>query len=68
MKSQHFCRVEYPEAKIETARLDLSDLKSVRAFGREAQDLGHPVDVLLNNAGRHQAFEPNGYSSMLQDL
>lgn len=31
--------------------LDLSDLDSVRAFGKKAQKDRQPVDVLLNNAG-----------------
>jgi len=31
--------------------LDLSDLDSVRAFGKKAQQESQPLDVLLNNAG-----------------
>lgn len=46
-----WCRAEFPEANIEVAKLDLSDLKSVRAYGKLAQEQGQPLDVLLNNAG-----------------
>lgn len=49
--SLHACRAEFPEAKIDVARLDLSDLNSVRSYGKLAQDQGEPLDVLLNNAG-----------------
>ena len=45
------CRTEFPEAKIEVAKLDLSDLSSVRTYGKLAQEQGEPLDVLLNNAG-----------------
>lgn len=31
--------------------MDLADLGSVRAWAQRAQDFGHPVDVLVNNAG-----------------
>ncbi|SDM71313.1 oxidoreductase [Allokutzneria albata] len=41
-------RVEYPNADLELASLDLADLDSVRAF---AAGLDEPVDVLVNNAG-----------------
>ncbi|MCP3802095.1 oxidoreductase [Allokutzneria sp. A3M-2-11 16] len=41
-------RVEYPNANLELASLDLADLDSVRAF---AGGLDEPVDVLVNNAG-----------------
>jgi NAD(P)-dependent dehydrogenase (short-subunit alcohol dehydrogenase family) len=41
-----------PNAAVEVAKLDLSDLASVRAFA--AQELGRhvPLDILVNNAGR----------------
>lgn len=47
----HVRRAEFPEAKVDLVRLDLSDLKSVRSYGKEAQQQGQPLDVLLNNAG-----------------
>jgi NAD(P)-dependent dehydrogenase (short-subunit alcohol dehydrogenase family) len=40
-----------PGAKAELAALDLSDLKSVRAFGAAFSARGVPLDVLVNNAG-----------------
>ncbi len=42
---------EVPRAKIETAELDLADLKSVRRFARAFQKNHSRLDVLLNNAG-----------------
>lgn len=36
---------------VEVADLDLADLKTVREWGQRAQDFGHPLDVLVNNAG-----------------
>ncbi|EFN53158.1 hypothetical protein CHLNCDRAFT_26048 [Chlorella variabilis] len=36
---------------VEVAVMDLADLGSVRAWAQRAQDFGHPVDVLVNNAG-----------------
>ncbi len=41
-------RAEHPAADVDLARLDLSDLDSVRTF---AAGLAGPVDVLINNAG-----------------
>ena len=40
-----------PGAKAELAALDLSDLKSVRAFGAAFAARGVPLDLLINNAG-----------------
>lgn len=40
-----------PGAKADSAALDLSDLASVRAFGRTFAASGPPLDVLVNNAG-----------------
>lgn len=37
---------------MEAARLDLSDLDSVREFGRRARATGKPLDILCNNAGK----------------
>lgn len=42
---------EFPDARVEVELLDLSDLDSVRAFGKKAQQESQPLDVLLNNAG-----------------
>ena len=36
---------------VETAIFDLADLGSVREWGKRAQDVGLPLDVLVNNAG-----------------
>ena len=44
-------KAEVPGAKAELAALDLSDLKSVRAFGAEFAARGVPLDLLVNNAG-----------------
>ncbi len=40
-----------PGAQAELAALDLSDLKSVRAFGEAFEARRAPLDVLVNNAG-----------------
>jgi NAD(P)-dependent dehydrogenase (short-subunit alcohol dehydrogenase family) len=40
-----------PDAGIEVTVMDLADLSSVRAWAQRAQDFGHPLDVLVNNAG-----------------
>jgi NAD(P)-dependent dehydrogenase (short-subunit alcohol dehydrogenase family) len=42
---------EYPEAKAELMRLDLSDLTSVRCFVEEFTSRYHRLDLLINNAG-----------------
>ncbi|UMG94556.1 oxidoreductase [Nocardioides sp. TF02-7] len=43
-------RTDVPDAELETLRLDLADLGSVRRAAATAARLG-PVDVLVNNAG-----------------
>jgi NAD(P)-dependent dehydrogenase (short-subunit alcohol dehydrogenase family) len=45
------CRGEVPGAVIDTWRLDLADLSSVRAAAAQWLDSGRPLDVLINNAG-----------------
>ncbi|HET9914951.1 MAG TPA: oxidoreductase [Anaerolineales bacterium] len=42
---------EYPEAKTECMRLDLSDLTAVRCFADEFTGRYHRLDLLINNAG-----------------
>ena len=44
-------REAQPGAKVEAVQLDLTDLDSIRSFSQKALDAGHPLDVLLNNAG-----------------
>lgn len=44
-------KAEVPGAKAELASLDLSDLKSVRAFGAAFAARGAALDLLINNAG-----------------
>lgn len=45
-------RQEVPDAKLESQRIDLSDLTTVRDFTERALAFpGHQLDVLLNNAG-----------------
>ena len=44
-------KAEIPGAKAELAALDLSDMKSVRAFGAAFSGRGVPLDLLINNAG-----------------
>ena len=44
-------KTEVPGAKAELAELDLSALKSVRAFGAAFAARGVPLDLLINNAG-----------------
>ena len=43
---------EFPEAKVELAQLDLSDLASVRRFADEfTRRQDHRLDIIINNAG-----------------
>ncbi|XP_027163054.1 short-chain dehydrogenase TIC 32, chloroplastic-like isoform X2 [Coffea eugenioides] len=42
---------EIPEAKIDVMELDLSSMASVRRFASEFNSLGHPLNILINNAG-----------------
>ncbi len=44
-------RAQSPAAKLEFVALDLGDLASVRACAAELLRRGHPIHVLLNNAG-----------------
>ena len=46
------CREEVRGAKIESLSLDLADLQSVRDMASRCLDMGHPLDVLINNAVR----------------
>ncbi|KAJ4782404.1 NAD(P)-binding Rossmann-fold superfamily protein [Rhynchospora pubera] len=40
-----------PKARIDTIQLDLSSLKSVRAFAEEFLSMDLPLNILINNAG-----------------
>ncbi|MDW5267223.1 MULTISPECIES: oxidoreductase [Acidobacteriaceae] len=42
---------EAPGTGTELALLDLASLASVREFAARQLDLGHPIDILINNAG-----------------
>eukprot|EP00891_Asterochloris_glomerata_P004610 jgi/Astpho2/4610/Aster-00184 len=44
-------REEVRGAKVESLSLDLADLQSVRDLANRCLDMGHPLDVLINNAG-----------------
>jgi NAD(P)-dependent dehydrogenase (short-subunit alcohol dehydrogenase family) len=44
-------RAAAPGAAVDTLRLDLADLGSVRDAAKRLQDDARPIDVLLNNAG-----------------
>lgn len=46
------CRRLAPGARVETVRLDLGDLASVRDCASALMDRDQRIDVLLNNAGR----------------
>ena len=46
------CREEVRGAKVESLSLDLADLQSVRDMANRCLDMGHPLDVLINNAVR----------------
>ena len=41
----------FPPAQVETAVLDLADLSSIAALARHLLARGHPLDLLINNAG-----------------
>ncbi|CAH9114048.1 unnamed protein product [Cuscuta europaea] len=42
---------ENPEARVDVMKLDLSSLKSVKAFAEEFNALSLPLNILINNAG-----------------
>ncbi|GMN44576.1 hypothetical protein TIFTF001_013775 [Ficus carica] len=42
---------EIPTAKIDAMELDLSSLSSVRKFASDFKSSGHPLNILVNNAG-----------------
>ncbi|XP_024025400.1 short-chain dehydrogenase TIC 32, chloroplastic [Morus notabilis] len=42
---------EVPTAKVDTMELDLSSLSSVRKFASDFKSSGHPLNILINNAG-----------------
>lgn len=44
-------RAELPDAAVELRRLDLADLDDVAAFAGTLLAGGHPLDLLINNAG-----------------
>lgn len=44
-------KAEVPDAKVELAALDLSDLRSVKAFSASFLARGEALDLLVNNAG-----------------
>ncbi len=44
-------RQDYKEANVEVMKLDLSDLKSVRAFASDFTERFSSLDLLINNAG-----------------
>jgi NAD(P)-dependent dehydrogenase (short-subunit alcohol dehydrogenase family) len=44
-------RAQAPAALIRFEKLDVADLASVTAFARRLRSIGHPLDLLVNNAG-----------------
>ncbi|XP_040933779.1 short-chain dehydrogenase TIC 32, chloroplastic isoform X3 [Gossypium hirsutum] len=42
---------EIPTAKVDTMELDLSSIASVRKFAADFSSSGHPLNLLINNAG-----------------
>jgi NAD(P)-dependent dehydrogenase (short-subunit alcohol dehydrogenase family) len=44
-------RATVPDAKLTIKNLDLSSLASVAALGQQLNAEGHPIDILINNAG-----------------
>ena len=53
----------YPAARAQWVSLDVSDLASVRRAAQEFLASGHPIDVLVNNAGiaGTRALSPDGF-------
>ncbi len=62
-------QAELPTAQIAVASLDLSSLRSVRAFAEEALAAGEPIDILVNNAGimalPERQTTPDGFEMQL---
>jgi NAD(P)-dependent dehydrogenase (short-subunit alcohol dehydrogenase family) len=57
-----------PDAQVETRRLDLADLASVREFAGHLASEVRPVDLLVNNAGvmaPPRRLTPDGFESQL---
>ncbi|MBB2924288.1 SDR family oxidoreductase [Cellulomonas cellasea] len=44
-------RAEHPSARVSLRELDLASLRSVAALGARLRDEGHPIHLLVNNAG-----------------
>jgi NAD(P)-dependent dehydrogenase (short-subunit alcohol dehydrogenase family) len=44
-------RAQAPDALVRFEKLDVADLASVSAFARRLRSIGHPLDLLVNNAG-----------------
>lgn len=44
-------RLDHPAARLTVRDLDLASLESVAALGRELRAEGHPIHILVNNAG-----------------
>lgn len=44
-------RTEHPSARVSLREMDLSSLASVAALGEQLRDEGHPIHLLINNAG-----------------
>ena len=44
-------RAQAPAALVRFEKLDVADLASVSAFARRMRSIGHPLDLLVNNAG-----------------
>ncbi|QKT10361.1 SDR family NAD(P)-dependent oxidoreductase [Rhodococcus sp. W8901] len=44
-------RGEIPDAELHAVAVDLADVRTVRAAARRIDEIGRPLDLLLNNAG-----------------
>ncbi|MEB2527193.1 SDR family oxidoreductase [Kocuria rosea] len=44
-------RAEHPTAQVSLREMDLSSLRSVAALGEQLRGEGHPIHLLINNAG-----------------
>jgi NAD(P)-dependent dehydrogenase (short-subunit alcohol dehydrogenase family) len=49
LAAQRIC-AEFPKAAVQVAKLDLSELATVRQFAAVWNDSGRPLDILINNA------------------